>query len=110
MAQDMSQYIEEIVIKTVDTLRRQGLLKDVENVKYSDASEILRGYYKGGEKDNSITYAIQAYRFDPYFAIIPLYFREKKTLEAIAEKLGVDVSTIVRNKRRLCLSIYEEIS
>ena len=27
----------------------------------------------------------------------------------MAEELGVEVSTIVRNKKRLCLKIYEQI-
>ena len=41
--------------------------------------------------------------------IIPMYFEDRKGIEAIAEELGVERTTILRNKKRLCLAIYNEI-
>jgi RNA polymerase sigma factor (sigma-70 family) len=38
---------------------------------------------------------------DPYFGIIQLKYFDEKTREEIAELMGVDVSTITRNKNRL---------
>jgi DNA-binding NarL/FixJ family response regulator len=84
-------------------------MKGSDNAVYADASEILLNYYRSGKHEASITYAIQGLRFDPYFRIIQLYFEEGKTIEQIAEVLGVDVSTVMRNKKRLCLIIYNEI-
>ena len=76
---------------------------------YNDVSELLTSYYKDGEKDAAVRYALQAQRFDPYSRIIPLYYRDQQTLDSIASGMGVDVSTIVRNKKRLCMDIYKSI-
>lgn len=38
---------------------------------------------------------------DKYYDIIPLFYFENNTIEAIAEKLFCDVKTIYRNKKRL---------
>ena len=38
---------------------------------------------------------------DKYYDIIPLFYFEHNTIEAIAEKLFCDVITIYRNKKRL---------
>ena len=84
-------------------------MKESNSAAYSDATDILTNYYKSNEKDNKITYAIQGIRFDPYFRIIPMCFEQELTIEKIAEELNVDTSTIVRNKKRLCLSIYNSI-
>lgn len=106
---EIQRIIELTVEKTIAGFKKSGLLKDSENVAYSDASAILSSYYKADKKEASITYAIRGIRFDPYARIIPMYYGEGKTLETIAEELGVDVSTVVRNKKRLCLAIYNEI-
>ena len=106
---EIQRIIELTVEKTIAEFKKSGLLKDSENVAYSDASAILSSYYKMDKKEASITYAIQGIRFDPYARIIPMYYEQGKTLETIAEELGVDVSTVVRNKKRLCLAIYNEI-
>lgn len=106
---EIQRIIELTVEKTIAGFKKSGLLKDSENVAYSDASAILSSYYKADKKEASTTYAIQGIRFDPYARIIPMYYEQGKKLEAIAEELGVDVSTVVRNKKRLCLAIYNEI-
>lgn len=106
---EIQRIIELTVKKSIEEYKKNGLLKDTENVAYSDASAILSSYYKTDKKEASITYAIQGIRFDAYARIIPMYYEEGKTLEVIAEELGVDVSTVVRNKKRLCLAIYNEI-
>lgn len=107
--EEIRQLIELTVRQSVLEFKRAGLLKEPDNAAYTDATEILSKYYETGEKDAAITYAVQGIRFDPYYRIIPLYFREKKTVEAISEELGVDMRTIYRNKKRLCIEIYNEI-
>lgn len=107
--QEIKEYIDLTVKRSISELKKNGLLKDAGNVLYEDAIEILTNYYNSGKAEASITYAIQSIRFDPYYRIIPLYFEKCYKLEAIAEELGVDVSTIVRNKKRLCLDIYARV-
>lgn len=107
--EEIKRIIDLAVQTSIAEYKRSGLLKDSDNVAYSDASAILTNYYDSDKKDAALTYAIQGQRFDPYFKIITMYFSDKKTIEAIAEELGVDVSTVVRNKKRLCLAIYNEI-
>lgn len=105
----VKKLIEMTVQASISQLKKSGLLKDTENVAYSDASHMIASFYDSGEKDQNLAYAIAGLRFDPYYKIIPLYFKEKKTVEAIAEELEVDITTVFRNKKRLCLSIYNEI-
>ena len=110
MPDDEIKRIIDLAVKTsIAEYKKSGLLKDSDNVAYSDASEILTSFYQSNKTDSSVAYAIQGQRFDPYFKIITMYFQDKRTIESIAEELGVDVSTIVRNKKRLCLAIYNEI-
>ena len=45
--------------------------------------------------------ALDALRDDKYFEIIPLKYFEGKTYEEISEIMGVDISTVSRNKNRL---------
>ena len=109
--------VKNIISSTVDTtidkmlkyLKKNKMLKEPEDIIYTDATDLLNVYYKNGQEDMEITYAIRGLRFDPYYRIIPLYFEEGKTIEQIAEILDVDVRTIARNKKRLLLSIYNEI-
>lgn len=107
--QEIKKIMQDVVLETLSNCKKMGLLKDLDGISYKDATDILTAYYNQGQKEANITYALQVFRFDPYFRIIPLYFGDGCTLEDIAERLGVDVSTVVRNKKRLCLAIYNEI-
>ena len=82
---EIQKIIELTVRKSIAEFKKNGLLKDTENVAYSDASAILSSYYKTDKKEASITYAIQGIRFDPYARIIPMYYDQGKTLETIAD-------------------------
>lgn len=106
---EIKQYIDYAINKSISEFKKCGILKESESASYSDATEIIANYYKNGKKETNITYAIQGQRFDPYFKIIERYFEDGRTIESIAEEMGVDVSTVVRNKKRLCLQIYKDI-
>lgn len=106
---EVRKLIEQTVKASILEFKKSGILKDSENVAYSDASSMIFSFYDADEKDQNIAYAISGQRFDPYFKIIPMYFKEKKTVDAIAEELQVDITTVFRNKKRLCLAIYNEI-
>lgn len=107
--EEIRDYINLTIRNTLGEIKKSGLMRDSSNVLYAEATELLSNYYSAGKSEASITYAIQSIRFDPYYRIIPLYFEKCYKLEAIAEELGVDISTIVRNKKRLCLEIYQRI-
>ena len=106
--EEIKNYIDIAIRKSIHEYKKSGILKHSDNAAYSDVNQILQGYYNG-EKDAAVTYAIQGVRFDPYYRIIPLYYDEGKKVEEIAAILGVDVSTVVRNKKRICLEIYNEL-
>lgn len=103
------QFIREIVSETIRELKRTGLLKSVSDLAYVEVSELLKGYYDDGERDRTITDALTAIRDDSYFKIIPLYFSYGYTIERIAEVFDVEISTITRNKKRLCLDVWARI-
>lgn len=106
---EVKEYIDLAIKRSINEYKKSGLLKQADNAAYDDISQILRSYYSNGCTEASITYAIQGLRFDPYYRIIPLYYGNGKKVEEIAEVLGVDISTVVRNKKRLCLELYNEI-
>ena len=101
------QEIRKIVEITIKEYKKKGLIMDEESAAYSDACELLQAYYNGGKTDARISYAVQAVRFDPYFRVLQLYFEDHEKIENIARQMKVDTSTVVRNKKRLCLEIYK---
>lgn len=107
--EEVKAYIDLAVQRSINEYKKSGLLKQADNAAYDDISAILKSYYDGGETDATIGYAVQGLRFDPYYRIIPMYFKDRKKVEVIAESLGVDVSTVIRNKKRLCLQIFNDI-
>lgn len=107
--EEIKSYIDQAIERSIKAYKKNGLLKGGAVAAYTDASEVLSSYFKNGKTDVQITYAIQTQRFDPYFRIISLYYEQGNTIEQIAEDLGVDTSTVMRNKKRLCLAIYENI-
>lgn len=102
------EFIRHIVRETIKELNRNGLLR-VSELAYAEITSVLIDYYRNGEVDEKIKKAIADLETDPYFRVIPLYFENGYKMESIAEEFGVDTSTIARNKKRLCLAIYERI-
>lgn len=101
--------IRTIVRVTIEELKRSGILKPYNETAYAEASEMLRAYFSG-DSDERIETALKHLERDPYYKILPLYYDYGYTIEKIAEHFEVEVSTIVRNKKRLCLAIYAEVT
>lgn len=101
--------VQEIVQGTIKELKKSGALKSVAAMAYADATEMMRKYYRGGEADTAVKTAMESIADDPYFKILPLSFRYGYTLEDIAEVFEVEISTISRNKKRLCLEVYGQV-
>ena len=96
--------VKEVVKQTVDDLIRRGYLRKPEKQEVREIGTLLSQYYKGKENAD-VREVLNAIRDDPYFDIFPMYYRNGLTLEAIAERFRTEVSTISRNKKRLCLRV-----
>lgn len=104
------EVVRKIVAATVEELRRCGALRSFADLAYTEILSVLSAYYGCGETDGEITEALKSIESDAYYKIIPLNFRYGYSLERIAELYGVDVSTIKRNKKRLCIAVYEKLN
>lgn len=102
--------IRKIIIEVLEELADREMLKPFNAGAYADISDRLYSYYDSGAKDYDVQTALKEIESDPYFQIIPLYFSELKTIETIAEMFDVEISTITRNKKRLCLQVYNKLS
>ena len=103
--------IDKAVSKTLRAFKDRGALKTQTELIYKDISKYLRCYYRdlydSGTGDPQLADALSQLKDDRFFAIIPAYYGDGYTLEELAGKLHCDISTIVRNKKRLCFEIYE---
>ena len=99
-------YIDTAIEKTVKKLKRLNMLENMDDVKYADISYMLTDYYQNGQVVPKIKRALDVIARDKYYDIIPMYYGAGLNICEVARRFGVDVSTIVRNKKRLCLQIY----
>lgn len=107
--------IEALITKTVKQafkeLKDKGALKSQTELIYKDISKLLRCYYRdlydSGSGDPKIENAISQLKDDRFFMILENYYGMGFTLEELAGRLHCDISTITRNKKRLCFEIYE---
>lgn len=102
--------VKKIIIEVIEELAKREMLKPSNSIAYSDISDRLYDFYEAGAKDYDIQTALKEIERDSYYKIIPLYFSELNTIEQIAEKFNVEISTITRNKKRLCLQIHRILS
>lgn len=103
-------YIDSAIKKTVRELKKQGVINTDDSAGYAEAVARLKAYYKNDLQDDEITGALEKLSNDRYIDIIPLYFYSKNTIEHIASLYDVEISTITRNKKRLCMEIYKLIT
>lgn len=105
MTQDQ---VREVVKITIDELTKRKLL-NLENYQTTlRAVEVnLFQYFDNKGEGTNVSYALHTLSDDPYIDIIYLAYRDRKTIEWIAEYYGVDISTIKRNKKRLINKIYK---
>lgn len=93
--------VKEIVKETIAELLRQDRIKEND---YFEATQLIADYYAGRGTPETAQ-AIKAVSKDAYFKIIPSQFRDGKTIEQLAIAFDCEISTISRNKKRLCLEI-----
>ena len=104
------EQIREIVKITLDELQQRKQYKPAD---YSYMLQVvdkrLYEFFSSRSSKCSVGHILNRLSDDPYIDIIFLQYRDGKTLEWIAEYMGVDVSTIKRNKKRLIMAIYEQL-
>lgn len=100
--------IREIVKMTIDELSNRHMLQDSYQSILKVVDKRLYRFF-AGEKDATITSTLRELSDDPYIDIIYLQYRDRRTIEAIADYYEKDTSTIKRNKKRLIKAIYELI-
>lgn len=106
---DIIKYIDMVVDKTVKALKKNDVLKNGDDVKYADISYMLIDYYQNGQNVPKIESALDMIKADDYFEIIPMYYGDRLSIGEVAKRLNKDTSTIVRNKKRLCLQVYTSL-
>ena len=107
---EIQAYIDNTIKKTVQELKKNGLINTDLKSGYDETVSKLKAYYLNDKDDENITKALDAIKDDVYFDIIPLYYLSNQTIEHIASMYNVDTSTITRNKKRLCMEIYKLIT
>lgn len=98
--------IKKIVNVTVNQLLKDNMLKYSDSVIYDKMSESLREYYVKGDNE-LLKLALDVVSTDPYYELLEMYYRDNITLEQIADVKYLDISTVVRNKKRLCIKLFE---
>lgn len=95
------ELVRQTVRETIETLRREGMLKSADDIRYKEMTQRLFDYYREPESDPALGEAIDKLKKDDYFDIIPRYFSRRMSIEDLAGAYGCERSTIWRNKKRL---------
>lgn len=101
------EQIREIVKITLDELTTRKLIKDDYQFILKVVEEKLKAFFNDKGDCKGVSYALKSLSDDTYIDIIFLQYRDGKTLEWIAEAMDVEVRTVMRNKKRLIIRIYE---
>ena len=101
------EQIREVVKMTIDELTQRKLIKDEYPVILKVVENKLQDFFNSKGDRTGIGLVLNTLSDDPYIDIIFLQYRDGKTLEWIAEYMEVEVRTILRNKKRLIIKIYE---
>lgn len=101
------EQIREIVKITLDELTQRKLIKDDYPYILKTVEEKLNSFFDNKGDSKGVSHVLSQLLDDKYIDIIFLQYRDGKTVEWIAEAIGVEVRTIMRNKKRLINKIYE---
>lgn len=104
--------VRQVVLATIKELKRENLLRDAEGLAYKEISERLQRFYApfNSSADADLENALEALKDDRYRHILWMFYRDGYTVEDIAERLNVDVRTVTRNKKRLCLDLFNRLN
>lgn len=97
--------IREIVKLTINELLNGDTDDTYQKAKIIVEYE-LKSFFNS-DSNNDIGKILNHLMTDDYIDIIFLYYRDGKTLEYIADYYNKDTTTIIRNRKRLIMEIYE---
>lgn len=99
--------VKEVVSITLDELIARKLI-NTEKYQYilQAMDKKLYTFFNNKCDSANIRYALRQLSDDPYIDVIYLQYRDRITLERIAEHMDKDISTVKRNKKRLIIQIY----
>lgn len=100
------QEVKQIVSKTIEELVEKDLMREETFISYQFMSAKLKIHYQK-KPEQEIADALDKIKSDPYFYIIPAFYKKNYSLQRIAVEAKRDRSVIVRNKKRLVLKIYK---
>lgn len=104
------EQVREVVKMTIEELTNCKLLK-INEINYEGilnyVEEKLNSFFLLNTNIKCLSYALNQLSDDQYIDIIFLQYRDGKTIEWIAEYMDKDVRTILRNKKRLIIKMYE---
>lgn len=101
------EQVREIVRLTLEGLLDIGeLQKDSYKHILIKVNKNLYDFFNDRGDSKEVAKALYEVSDDPYIDVIYLQYRDEKSIEYIAEVMGKDYSTIMRNKKRLILKLY----
>ena len=104
---EIEAIVEAAVVKTVRELRKNGLLKRSDDVAYNEIGARLYEYYRIPDNDPEMAAALAAIQSDPYADVLKWFYRDHKSIDETADRVPCDRVTALRNKKRLCLRLYQ---
>lgn len=104
------EQVKEIVRITIDELGCRNMLSDPYSDILRQTEKKIYQFFNSKGNSNGIGNVLKELSDDAYIDIIYLQYRDGKTIEWIAEILEKDVSTILRNKKRIIKIIYERLN
>lgn len=103
---EVKRIINETVNATVQSLIRENMIKDSVYIDILRRTEgRLKAYYNRNQNREKVREILAELKDDEYIGIISMLYKDRMSIESIAEELGVNVSTVKRNKRRLIFEI-----
>lgn len=100
------EQIREVVKITLNELTERKYIKPDYQTILKSVDVKLKQFFHTNKDGTNIGYILRQLVDDEYIDVIFLHYRDNKTLEFIAEAMGVHVSTVKRNKQRLIIKIY----
>ena len=97
--------VKEVVSETLNQLLKGNMIKYSDLIICDQIGERLKIHYK--EYDESLAVALEQLKSHPYYGVLEMYYRDNMTLEQISETYYCDLSTIQRNKKHLCIKLFE---
>ena len=100
----LTELIEKVADAVVQKLKDERMIRNITTAQ--EGEEIIRK----AVIDDTLDKLLEPYLMDPYVDILYMYYEQGFTLETIANSLNCDISTVSRQKKRLCEAVQKVAS